>query len=184
MTEKPLYLKRYQEDAKWWDLVYRDRYDSFEKLLPVGGRRILDIGSGPGYFLLHGKQRGWETLGIEPSSQAATHSRNLGLKIVEDFLNNKTASKLGDFDVIHMSEVLEHIPDPLGMMNIAKQMLRPGGVICVAVPNDYNPFQTALKKACGYKPWWVSPPHHINYFDCTSLQILFHSLTQVSDLSY
>jgi len=48
--------------------------------LPSGSRRILDVGSGPGYFLLHGKNRGWQTLGIEPSKQAAEHGRKLGLE--------------------------------------------------------------------------------------------------------
>ena len=53
-TEKPLYLERHQEDLDWWNLFYSDRYDSFEQYLPHDRRRILDIGSGPGYFLLHG----------------------------------------------------------------------------------------------------------------------------------
>lgn len=172
-VEKPLYLERYQEDLDWWNLVYSERYDTFEKFLPSHRRRILDVGSGPGFFLLYGKQRAWQVLGIEPSIQAASHSRELGLKIIEDFLTEETARQLGTFDVVHMSEVLEHIPDPRGMMRLARNLLAPGGLLCVVVPNDYNPFQYALRKACGYEPWWVAPPHHINYFDFYSLSGLF-----------
>ncbi|MFO7772811.1 MAG: class I SAM-dependent methyltransferase [Dehalococcoidia bacterium] len=167
--EKPLYLERHREDLDWWNLVYSERYDTFEDLLPPHRRRILDIGSGPGFFLHHGKQRGWQTLGVEPSAQAAAHSRGLGLDIRELFLTEHTARDWGTFDVVHMSEVLEHIPDPRGMLHMARGLLAEEGLICVVVPNDYSPFQHALRTACGYQPWWVAPPHHINYFDFDSL---------------
>ena len=168
-AEKPLYLERAREDLDWWNLVYADRYDTFEELLPHERRRILDIGSGPGFFLLHGKQRGWDVLGLEPSAQAAAHSRGLGLEIVEECLTPKTANQVGTFDAVHMSEVLEHVPDPMGVLYTVRELLSPGGVLCVVVPNDYNPFQAALTNACGHKPWWVAPPHHLNYFSFESL---------------
>ena len=173
--EKRLYLQRHREDLGWWNLVYGERYDTFEELLPADRRRILDIGSGPGFFLLHGKQRGWQTLGIEPSVQAAAHSRELGLEIVEDFLTEETADQLGTFDVVHMSELLEHIADPRRMLVLASRLLNSGGLICIVAPNDYNPFQYALRTVCKYKPWWVAPPHHINYFDFESLAGLLES---------
>jgi SAM-dependent methyltransferase len=103
--EKPLYIERYQADLDWWNLVYGERYELFESLLPAARRTILDIGSGPGYFLLNGKKRGWQTTGVEPSAQSATHSRELGLAIVEEFFDDVSASNLGSFDVVHMSQV-------------------------------------------------------------------------------
>jgi len=171
-SEKPLYLERYREDLDWWNLVYSDRYDSFEELLPETGRQILDVGSGPGFFLKHGKDRGWNPLGLEPSARAAEHARGLGLSIIEDFLNESTAAQLGRFDVVHMSEVLEHIPAPADFLNIVHGLLKPGGLLCVVVPNDYSPFQQTLRTVCGFEPWWVAPPHHLNYFDFTSLSKL------------
>ena len=170
--EKPLYLERYREDLDWWNLTYSERYDKFEEILTPDRRRILDIGSGPGLFLLHGKERGWEAVGVEPSRQAAQHSKDLGLKIVEEFLSEDTVEILGRFDVVHMSQVLEHIPDPGEMVELSQKLLNPGGLICVVVPNDYNPFQLALRKACGFDPWWIAPPHHINYFSHNSLSRL------------
>lgn len=171
--DKPLYIKRAIEDSDWWNLVYGERYDAFEQLLASDRRSILDVGSGPGYFLQHGKKRGWKTLGMEPSSQAAEYSRSCGLDIVEDFLSPKTAKEIGRFDVVHMSEVLEHIPNPFEMMTMACDLLNPGGLLCIVVPNDYSPFQQALRTGCNYQPWWLAPPHHINYFDFPSLERLF-----------
>ena len=58
------------------------------------------------------------------------------------------------------------------MVSISHDLLNPGGLLCVVVPNDYNPFQHALRTACGYEPWWLAPPHHINYFNFESLSRL------------
>lgn len=167
--EKPLYLERTREDRPWTDLVYDERYGIFESLLPAGSRSLLDIGSGPGFFLLRGKERGWRTLGVEPSRQSAAHSRGLGLDVVEEFLDVRVAAGLGTFDVVHLSQVLEHIPDPRAMLKLVRGLVRPGGLACVVVPNDFNPFQVALRDHCGFAPWWVAPPHHINFFDFGSL---------------
>lgn len=170
--EKPLYIERFIEDLDWWNIAYGDRYDSFEQSLPAQRRRLLDIGSGPGYFLKHGKDRGWDVTGVEPSRQAAAHARSLGLTVVEAFLDETLAPTLGQFDVIHLSEVLEHIPDPGKLLRLAHTMLAPGGLLCVVVPNDYSPVQGALREACGFAPWWVAAPHHLNYFSRASLSAL------------
>ncbi|WP_418791009.1 class I SAM-dependent methyltransferase [Phosphitispora sp. TUW77] len=168
--EKPLYIERAREDLEWLNLAYDDRYDIFEKNLPKDRRRILDIGSGPGFFLLRGRQRGWETLGIEPSEQAYKHSSDLGLNIVNEFFDYELTTKLGKFDVVNMSEVLEHIVNPQEVLKLIYNLLEDNGLICISVPNDYNPFQYALRTVCDYNPWWVAPPHHINYFDFVSLK--------------
>jgi 2-polyprenyl-3-methyl-5-hydroxy-6-metoxy-1,4-benzoquinol methylase len=168
-TEKPEYIKRYEKDQAWWDLCYDERYDYFEKQLPSNRRKILDVGSGPALFLVRGKSRGWDVMGIEPSRQAAAYSKGLGLNIKHGFLTAHTKD-LGTFDVVHMGEVLEHVPNPLEMLTIARDLLNPSGYICIVVPNDYNPFQHALRAVDGYKPWWVAVPHHINYFEPSSLQ--------------
>jgi SAM-dependent methyltransferase len=170
--EKPLYLQRHAEDREWLELVSAERYDAFEGLLGSDRRRLIDVGSGPGFFLKHGQDRGWSVRGLEPSSQAVAHSRGLGLDTVQGFLNDATAAALGRFDVVHMNEVLEHVPDPRAQLALVDGLLDPGGLVALMVPNDYSPFQAALRDACGAHPWWVAPPHHVNYFDVDSIQRL------------
>ena len=130
----------------------------------------MDVGSGPGLFLQKGKERGWKVKGIEPSKKAAAYSRDvLGLNISEEFLDKKSASKMEKFDVVNLGEVLEHVPDPLDILNLVNSLLDDEGLICIIVPNDFNPFQLLLRDHMSFDPWWVMPPHHINYFDFDSL---------------
>ena len=171
-TEKPLYIQRHLEDREWLNLVYAERYELFEHLLGAQQRTLLDVGSGPGMFLLHGVERGgWTVRGLEPSTQAAAHSRAAGLDVTQAFLNAGTAAALGRFDVVHLNEVLEHVPDPRELLRVIDTLLNPGGLVALMVPNDYSPFQAALR-ASGFDPWWVAPPHHVNYFDVASIQRL------------
>lgn len=169
VEEKPDYFKHYEEDREWWNLIYDDRLDYFAEQLATDRRRLLDIGSGPGLFLARARERGWQTLGIEPSRQAAAYARAMGLEIRNEFLTPQ-ALALGPFDAIHLSAVLEHIPDPVSMLELAHAMLAPGGILCVVVPNDYSPIQQAARNACGLAPWWLAPPHHINYFTPDTLK--------------
>ena len=170
--EKPLYLDRYQEDLDWWNMVYTRRYKIFEEHLSASQRKLFDIGSGPGFFLLNGLQRGWQVKGIEPSVQALEHSRGLGLDVDHGFYSEQTASSLDTFDAINLGLVLEHIPDPASLLKLIYHQLNDNGMVCIIVPNDFNPFQIVLRDHLGFKPWWVAPPHHINYFDFNSLEKL------------
>jgi len=170
--EKPLYLERYREDLEWWDTVYTRRYELLEQHLPAGQRSLLDIGSGPGFFLLNGQKRGWRVKGIEPSIQAAKHSRGLGLDVDNVFFSEQTTPGLGTFDAINMGEVLEHISDPAAFLVLAHRRLNAGGMVCIIVPNDFNPFQLVLRDHLGFKPWWIVSPHHINYFNLNTLSKL------------
>jgi len=170
--EKPNFLEEHTEDLEWWNIVHDERYEHIEELLGQHSGRLCDVGSGPGSFLLAGEKRGWDTLGIEPSSQAAAHSRAQGGNVVEAFLTQDLVHSLGRFDAIHMSEILEHHPDPQSLLKIARNLLAPHGVLCVVVPNDYSPLQLAVQQLTQCRSWWVAPPHHLNYFSSQSLSRL------------
>src|SRR5262249_51521984 len=56
-------------------------------------------------------------------------------------------------------------------LRLAMSRTWPGGLVCVGVPNDYNALQKAVR-ASGAAPWWIVPPHHLNYFDFDSMTAL------------
>lgn len=161
--------KRLPEELEWSRSVFRGRYESFARWLPPERRRVLDIGSGPGVFIECGGALGWRCVGLEPSDGAVELSRSLGLEVVQSELSKAPLDALGHFDVVQLSLVLEHVPDPRRVIGQAAALLAPGGLLSVVVPNDFNPFQRAFTEAGGGEPWWVSAPHHINYFNAESL---------------
>jgi SAM-dependent methyltransferase len=174
--EKPTFIAHAGEDQDWFALAQADRLEVFERRLGAGRRRLLDIGCGPGFFLKTAIARGWEGHGIEPSRQAAAHARSLGATITEGFFNADSAPTLGHFDAINLTNVLEHVPDPVDVLMRAVALLEAGGQLCVGVPNDFSPFQVAARSALGVGEWWVAPPHHLNYFDFDSLSALLARL--------
>jgi len=167
--DKPLYLREHEEDLEWWRMCFRERFALFEEHLDPTRRRVLEVGSGPGTFLEVGQARGWQAVGVEPSRRAAAYARERGLDVLEHFFDDALLDRLARFDVVHLSDVLEHVPDPEAVIRRARRVLDPGGLLAVVVPNDYNAVQRALREQQGYAAWWVAPPHHINYFDFASL---------------
>lgn len=174
-TSKPFFIEQSEEDRQWWSLVFNERYEIFESLLQKKQRKLLDVGTGPGHFLSIGYERGWQTMGIEPSLQASEYAINHGLKVIQGFFDESSIKDLTSYDVIHANDVLEHIPDPIGFVKLAYKLLKNRGIICIAVPNDFNILQKKCVELKNITPWWIAPPHHLNYFDFQSLSLLLEN---------
>lgn len=175
-SEKPRYLTENEEDFDWWELTYHLYYDMLERNIKSTSKKLLEIGSGPGFFLKIGKERGWDVTGFEPSKLAYEYSKKFEVSVVNKVFNRSTASESGKFDVVYMETVIEHIDDPETLISDVKSVLKPNGLFCVIAPNDYNPLQMLLKDKLGYMPYWVAPPQHINYFDFDSMEKLLTKL--------
>lgn len=168
---KPDYLSLNKEDQAWRAIEYKDRFQAISGFLPDDlPRSVLDIGCGPGDFLEVGRKLGWDCLGVEPSPDAAAFTQSRGVEVVNAMFDKQLAATLDKVSFIHMSEVLEHIPDPKDLLELACDLLLPGGVLCLSVPNDFNPMQRAFCSETGAEKWWVVPSHHLNYFDFESLE--------------
>lgn len=167
---QPEYIKKVEEDKEWWLEVYKERIKQISTYVEEKHEvSVLDIGSGPGYFLLAAKLEGWNETGVEPSLQAYSYSKDQELNVYNKFFSEEIIQGLPLYDVIHMNHVLEHVPYPNKILKLIWNQLKPGGIFCVAVPNDFNPFQNILVADQDYHSWWVSPLEHVNYFDFKSL---------------
>jgi SAM-dependent methyltransferase len=171
-TVKPDYLAKEASEGAFWALEYQDKLDAFATLRGRRGGRVLDIGCSGGFFLAHAQANGWQGVGIEPSEQAAAHARSLGVTVVERFLDDVEWDALGTFDAVHLKLVLEHLADPAAVLAAARTVLRPDGVLCVQVPNDFNALQAVVQQTLDTPSWWIAPPFHVNYFDFASLRRL------------
>ena len=110
-----------------------------EYLLKFDRKRtaVLDIGSGMGTFLVAAKPHYEEAVGLDVSAQmAAFVQRQLGVKVfLEQFEEFEYGKK---FSLIHMSHVIEHIPNPGAWLRNARKMLEPGGILVINVPNKFS----------------------------------------------
>jgi len=165
-----------EKELQWSNLWYRDRLLTLNKYIEDEPKILLDVGCGNGFFLKFMSENGWEAFGIEPSPKASEHARSLGLNVfnttLEEFVEKRWC---GYFDAINLKCVLEHVPNPMEILEICKSLLKDSGMICVEVPNDFNILQLQVHKL--NKPqYWIAIPDHINYFDFDSLEKLLKSL--------
>ena len=173
---KKNYFSDFERDHDWWALNYNWIIDELIKLSGKKSNKstssLLDIGSGPGLFLDVARSRGLDALGIEPSTNAFKHSvKKYKCKVLNTTLE-KVDSSVGKFDYISSYLVMEHILDPYHFLMKSKSLLAKNGLICIVVPNDFNPIQK-IKIQLGGQPWWVNPKEHLNYFTGKSLKKLF-----------
>jgi 2-polyprenyl-3-methyl-5-hydroxy-6-metoxy-1,4-benzoquinol methylase len=172
---KTSYFADYERDQDWWVLNYNWLLDDMAALSgkqSLKGLKLLDIGSGPGLFLKAAADIGLDVLGVEPSKEAFEYSKKKHKVNVENVTVENLDPKTGKFDIIHASLVLEHILDPLKFISKSAKLLKKGGLLCIVVPNDFNPVQEINVKM-GKNQYWVSPFEHLNYFNRKSLSDLF-----------
>ncbi len=126
---------------------------------------LLDIGAGTGDFLNVAKQNGWHTIGLEPNEKAKNSAINKGISFAE---NSKDLEN-NSFDIITMWHVLEHVPDLEFQILELKRLLKPNGVILIAVPN-FNSFDAKY-----YGAHWAAydVPRHLWHFSKTAIKFLF-----------
>jgi 2-polyprenyl-3-methyl-5-hydroxy-6-metoxy-1,4-benzoquinol methylase len=149
--------------------LYTDILSVLEGAAP--GRRLLEVGCGTGDFVAFSQEHGFRSVGTEPSFEAAQRATSQGLTVHNMTLEKFVAhSGIAKFDVVVMINVLEHVPDPVRTLQECKQVLIPGGILCVRVPNDFTEMQAAAREKTGGDPWWVAVPDHINYFNFASLK--------------
>lgn len=127
----------------------------------VDGRgAILDVGCWVGFLLAEARERGWrECVGVEPSSFASEYARErLGLDVRTEELFTADLPT-GHFDVLVMGDVLEHLTRADDALDRAHSLLRPGGVLALALPDAGSRVARLLGRR-----WWSVIPTHIHYF--------------------
>lgn len=135
----------YAEEASWLgvlmsgpqrELDERKFVYGLDLLAPhvESGRRLVDVGCGPGLFLEVARAAGWNVHGVELNATAVARLRALGISVSDRPLE-RTDLPAASFDAATLWEVLEHIPDPRAFLAQVRDLLRPGGILLVCVPN-------------------------------------------------
>ena len=133
----------------------------------AGPGRLLDLGCWVGFLLAEARERGWETLGVEPSEFASRHARErLGLDVRTAELAAVDLGEAG-FDAVFLGDVIEHLPDPEAELERIARLLAPGGVLAMALPDAGS----RLARLMGSR-WWSVIPTHVHYFTRRSVKQL------------
>jgi len=137
------------------------KYDLF----PKNVKHILDIGSGKGENLMHFHSLFPEIklFAIEPSIESQVHLKKSGVDIIDSDVNASWEVNYKNiFDIIIMRHVLEHFLNPVEIMKKVQAVLKPGGIVYVAVPN-------ALITKGDLETFWFRAVHTY-YFNKYSLE--------------
>ena len=147
---------------KLYHLVRKQSLKSKVKLINQNTKNlkgnILDIGCGTGYFLQACKENGWAIDGMEPDITARTQSEaNTKQKIYNNLFDIKEEKK---YDIITLWHVLEHVHKLNESIQHIHKLLKPNGILVIAVPNCFS-YDSAT-----YKDFWAAydVPRHLYHF--------------------
>ena len=147
------------ETNRWKNLVKkmgRKTIGSYtDEILELADGKVLDIGCGSGYLLLSLKEKGCEVFGLEANQNAVDVCADSGLNVFKGTLEEARYQDRS-FDVVILSQVIEHLQSPRKTLKEIYRILKPGGKILVYCPN----VKSYLTKVFG-KYWhgWHIPFH-------------------------
>jgi predicted O-linked N-acetylglucosamine transferase (SPINDLY family)/SAM-dependent methyltransferase len=121
----------------------------------------VDAGCGDGALLMNAADYGFAAVGLETDPAAVARLQGVGCNaLLADFLQLKFEVVL---DVLSLMDVLQQIPFPRAALHKAAQVLRPGGVLVVSMP-DWNSSSWKAMDAGHGNPYWtaIDSCHHFS----------------------
>jgi len=160
--------------------MYTQKRTDFLEYLPSRCRRVLSVGCATGISETALIERGIHVVGIEPNKEAATIARENGLEVLIGDASEANLDSSGDpFDYLIYPDVLEHIAEPVRVLQLHVKHLRKGGRVFVCVPNfrHYSVFISLfLKGYISYTNYGLFDKTHIRI---TTRKMVFHWFQQV-----
>jgi len=128
-----------------------------------GSGRLLDVGCNEGRGLSIYQKNGFEAEGLELNEQAAAEARKRGFNVDTDPI--ETLQPKDPYDIVVLSNVLEHSLDPKDMLTHVARILKPGGQVWISSPN-VDSWQCSV-----FGRYWINwhVPFHIVHFSRSTL---------------
>ena len=154
------------------DTIFRSILRRLARTVPAAGRSLLDVGTHVGRMLELARQAGWTAEGIELNPKTAAFAAARTNLPVHRKNAKDLAATGAKYDAAVLTDVLEHIPDPLPLLRELRGLLNPGGVVAVKVPCGSNQLRKqrlrhALSKR--HDPGIATNYVHVNHFSSRSL---------------
>lgn len=168
------------EHHYWSKARARMHRDFFERFIAGRSGRLLDMGSGLGFFLkAMAPYRDWEAHGCEISPAAVSHAREqLGLQNVVCSPLQDADLPRGSFDIITMWDVIDHIPRPDPLLGRCHALLKKDGLLFIRTPNvSVQLLRARLMRAMGgIRPGrkYLQASDHPHHYSMRSIEGLLH----------
>jgi 2-polyprenyl-3-methyl-5-hydroxy-6-metoxy-1,4-benzoquinol methylase len=180
LPKDPLFYARHYSKDRDWEYEFRFHgkvaiaQDVRRRILRyLSGGKLLDVGAWSG-TLISGLRNDFEVHGVEINAHAAAYAREQGLDVRTGAFGTVDLSDVSPFDVITFIDVLEHIPQPGGIVEQARELIRPGGLIVIKVPHfaAQAAKQTTLQRLRLSDEGVAQNYSHINHFSPASLRAI------------
>jgi SAM-dependent methyltransferase len=161
--QPPAYYEDYLMTATYSQRMQAHQEAQAERLAGIHGsaRSFIEIGCGDGSFLRHAARHVGRVVGIEASRAFIAEVRAAGFEVVAGYVGSAKALTEEKFDLFAARQVFEHLPDPVDVLAAVRQMLRPGAVGLIEVPNGFR----SLREGRFYEFF----PDHVQYYSANSL---------------
>ena len=152
-------IKFYKQHKKDFQKYFQNLLTKIKKFKTEG--RMLDIGCNLGFFLELSNKEGFDIMGVESNSTAASLAKDLlGEKKVHSGRFEDINIKPDSFDIIVLNQVLEHMENPLETIKKCKSILKENGLLVLGLPD----FGSVLSRLKG-KDWrYLVPEQHVWHF--------------------
>lgn len=136
MSFETYYNGIWEKDKYTFKKCYFSDYQAeyIKSNLNLSGRKILDLGCGDGRIgtMFVGNN---DVYGIDLSECAVQRAQEKGITAQVGDICSKLPFKGGDFDVVLLIEVIEHVFDPLSLLSESYRILKKGGIFICTIPN-------------------------------------------------
>ncbi len=139
---------------------------------------VCDIGASNGEFLFAARKRGYKTCGVELNASTAAVANSHNLNVFVGTLVDAQI-KEGSCDMVHMGDVIEHVPSPRDLLLQVRTIVHPQGYVIISTPNlncYWARSTQLLYKLFNIPVSSFTPPHHLFQFSDSNLDILFKEL--------
>jgi SAM-dependent methyltransferase len=134
-----LFLLEQTEPAVFYSGLASDSADQVARHIDLPGRTVIDVGGGAGYFTAAFRARGANCYLFEPdAAEMLSGGKPAEGSVQADGYWLPVAD--GSADACFSSNVLEHVADPVGLIDEMIRVTRPGGVIYLSYTNWYSPW--------------------------------------------
>jgi 2-polyprenyl-3-methyl-5-hydroxy-6-metoxy-1,4-benzoquinol methylase len=144
-----------------------------DSLTRVTHKNWLDFGAGAGNLALCAKALGYQLNCVEQSNFLKLEIQKLEIAVSSDIPDKQ-------FDIITLIDVIEHVSNPVQLIDNLVRSLSSGGLICIVTPNRKSFVALLLRSK-----WWHIRPAHVGYFSKADLlRILNERNMKVIDTFY